>query len=100
MSAQLAISAEYVTASRAVSNDACLFFGVVTSARDANKPMYVFDSREEDSGQLRFVFRSPEDTSIVALLPVPVMMYRGLYVKLDGDTNEVTVLWAPIPVNE
>lgn len=100
MSGKMPVSALYLTASGKVTNEACLVYGFVLSARDGDKAAYVYDAREEDAGQLRFALRPREKTTLPVLFPCPVTFHRGLYVKFDGDTNEVTVLWAPIPMIE
>jgi len=100
MPLQLAISAEYLTASRRLHTGPCLFYGVVTLGSAAGKEVTVYDASEEDAGQTRFVLHTANQYSRAILFSVPVMFHRGLYVKLGTNVANVTVLWVPITGGE
>jgi len=84
------------TASGLIHKNSCYLVGIVITPKENNK-CYVDVYDGENTGQEKvFRLRGYSGTGNSVIFPEPILMRRGLYVAMDGETEEVTVFWKPI----
>lgn len=86
-----------LTGDQLVREGPVLFGGIIARASVAGAQVAVYDGMDPTSGRLVHTYTLPITNSTNLTLHIPIAFDRGLYVDLDANVTEVTVLWIPVP---
>ncbi len=89
------VSAAVLADDGAVTVYPALFYGLVGSASGSGQTVTVYDGRQSDDVQEVLTVTSDSDGIIQCLLVNPVVLTRGLYVRMDAGVTKVSVFWCP-----
>lgn len=78
-----------------VTDQPCLLHGIVFLTGSSGSPVDVYDGVDAGAGRQVARLKNQANRSHGYFFPRPLRMDVGIYVVLDANVDEVTIVWEP-----